>query len=123
MLCLLGMFSFFQPILGVSHDDLGSYFILEATDKTFPEEGIFHALHLKIQVLKGNDKIFHCARLFQLGQDVLNGGCLCQRIHTTQQQTVSKKNTLVMHFGAISTISIVLDPNRECRNKSWSTHQ
>jgi hypothetical protein len=56
LLCLLGMFSFFQPSLGEIHDDLGSYFILEATDKAFSEEGICHSLHLKIKVLKGNDK-------------------------------------------------------------------
>jgi hypothetical protein len=68
LLCLLGTFSFFQPSMGVSHDDLVSDFILEATDKVFPEETIYHSLHAKIQVLKGNNKIFHCYRLFQLGQ-------------------------------------------------------
>jgi hypothetical protein len=30
-MCLLGEFSCFQPSLGVSHEDLGSDFILEAT--------------------------------------------------------------------------------------------
>jgi hypothetical protein len=48
LLCLVGTFSVFQPSLGVSHYDLGSYFILEATDKEFLEESIYHALHLEI---------------------------------------------------------------------------
>jgi hypothetical protein len=68
MLCLLGTFSFFQPSVGVIHEDLGSDFILEATDKSFSEEGIYHTLHLEIQVLKAIDKVFHCTILFQLGQ-------------------------------------------------------
>jgi hypothetical protein len=68
VLFLLGTFGFFQPILGVSHDVMGSDFILEATNREFPEEGIYHSLHSEIQVLKGSDKIFHCYRLFQLGQ-------------------------------------------------------
>jgi hypothetical protein len=68
MLCLLGMISGFQPNMGVSHDDLGTNFILEATNKSFPKEIIYHALHLKSQVLKGSNKIFHYSILFQLGQ-------------------------------------------------------
>jgi hypothetical protein len=68
LLCLLGMFSFFQPSLGTSHADMGLVFILEATNKAFLEEGINHTLRSKIQVLKGISKIFHYSRLFQLGQ-------------------------------------------------------
>jgi hypothetical protein len=45
LLCLLGRLSFFQPILGEIHEDLGSNFILEAIDKTFSEEGICHTLN------------------------------------------------------------------------------
>jgi len=48
LLFLFGTFSSFQPSLGVSHDDLGSYFILEAIDKTFLKEGICHALYYEI---------------------------------------------------------------------------
>jgi hypothetical protein len=123
MLCLLGMFSCFQPSLGVSHEDLGSYFILEAIDKSFLEEGINHTLCAEIQVLKGNDKIFQLFQTISTWSSGLNGGCLCQSIHTTQQQNVSKKHTLGVHFDAITTISIVMDPNREHCNESWSSHQ
>jgi len=35
MFFLLGAFGFFQPNLAVIHEDLGSNFILEATDKEF----------------------------------------------------------------------------------------
>jgi hypothetical protein len=66
LLFLLGTFSFFQPSLGVSHDDLGLDSILEAMDKSFQEEGICHVLLSKIQVLKGNDKIFHYEDYFNL---------------------------------------------------------
>jgi hypothetical protein len=68
LLCLVGTLSGFQPSLGVSHYDLGSNFILEATNKAFPEESICHALHLEIQVLKGSNKIFDYSKLFQLVQ-------------------------------------------------------
>jgi hypothetical protein len=68
LLCLLIMHSVFQPSLRAIHDDLGGNFIIEETDKEFPKESICHALYLKIQVLKGNNKIFHCSILFQLGQ-------------------------------------------------------
>jgi hypothetical protein len=44
-LCLLGTLSCFQASLGATHEDLGSYFILESIDKAFPEEGIGHTLH------------------------------------------------------------------------------
>jgi hypothetical protein len=67
-LWLLGMLSFFQPSLGVSHDDLGLDFILEATDKAFSKESICHSLHAESQVLKENNKIFHFSRLFQFCQ-------------------------------------------------------
>jgi hypothetical protein len=59
MLCHPDTFSFFQPSIGASHEDLGLNFILEATDKAFPEEGIDHNLYLEIQVLKGSNNIFH----------------------------------------------------------------
>jgi hypothetical protein len=68
LLCLLGTISGFELSLRESHDDLGIDFILRATNKAFHEEIICHALHLEIQVLKGNNKIFHCSGLFQLGQ-------------------------------------------------------
>jgi hypothetical protein len=68
LLCFLCMLSCFHPNLGASHEDLGSYFILEATNKAFMEEGIKHALCSEIQFLKCSDKIFHGTRLFQLGQ-------------------------------------------------------
>jgi len=68
LLCLLDTFSFFQGNMGVSHDDLVSDFILEAIDKVLPDETIYHYLHAEIQFLKGNNKIYHCYRLFQLGQ-------------------------------------------------------
>jgi hypothetical protein len=45
MLFLLEMISFFQPIRQMILDDMGMNFILEATDKSFFEESIFHALH------------------------------------------------------------------------------
>jgi hypothetical protein len=48
LLCLLGTFSGFQPSLWASHEDLGFYFILEATNKEFPEEGICHTFRAKI---------------------------------------------------------------------------
>jgi hypothetical protein len=44
LLCFLGTLSSFQPSLGASHEDLGSDFILEATDKAFLEKSIRHAL-------------------------------------------------------------------------------
>jgi hypothetical protein len=47
LLCLLGTFSFFQPSLGEIDYDLGLYFILEVTDKAFPEEIICHSLPSK----------------------------------------------------------------------------
>jgi hypothetical protein len=56
MLCLLGMFSCFQPSLGARHEDLGSYFILEATDKAFSKEDICHTFCSKSQKLKCNNK-------------------------------------------------------------------
>jgi hypothetical protein len=67
-LCLLGTFILFQTIIGVRHEDPCSYFILEATNKQFLEEGINHSLHSKNQLFEGSDKIFHCFRLFQLSQ-------------------------------------------------------
>jgi hypothetical protein len=68
MLGFLSTLSIVQPSLRASHEDLGSNFIFEATDKTFPEEGIRHSIHSKSQVFKGRYKFFHCARLLQLGQ-------------------------------------------------------
>jgi hypothetical protein len=47
---------------------MGMYFILYSIDEAFPEEGNWHALHSEIQALKGDDKVLHHARLFQLGQ-------------------------------------------------------
>jgi hypothetical protein len=44
LLGLLGTSSRFQPSLRVSHEDLGLDFILEATDKSFLEKSIRHAL-------------------------------------------------------------------------------
>ena len=44
LLGFLGMLSSFQPSMGVSHEDLGLDFILEATDKAFFEKRIIHAL-------------------------------------------------------------------------------
>jgi hypothetical protein len=38
---------------------MGPNLILEATDKTFSEKGIRHALCPKIQALKGNYNVFH----------------------------------------------------------------
>jgi hypothetical protein len=68
LLCLLGMLSGFQPSLRPIHDDLEINFILEATDKEFLEESIYHVLCSESQVLKGNNEIFQYSRLFQLGQ-------------------------------------------------------
>jgi len=67
MLCLLGTFIFFQLSPREDHYDLGSYFILEETDKKILEERIYHAFHSKRQVLKESKKIFDYSRLFQLG--------------------------------------------------------
>jgi hypothetical protein len=39
-----GILNSFQPSLGESHENLGSYVILEATDKTFWKKSIKHAL-------------------------------------------------------------------------------
>jgi hypothetical protein len=75
LFCFLCTLSSFQPNMGVSHEDLGSYFILEATIKEFMEEGIKHALCSEIQFLKCNDKHFHGTRLFQLGQTT-QGACV-----------------------------------------------
>jgi hypothetical protein len=47
MLFLLSSFSYFQPTLGVSHEDMGTYLILEATDKSFSEKSIKHSLHVE----------------------------------------------------------------------------
>jgi hypothetical protein len=68
LLCFFCTLSCFQRNLGAIHEDLGSYFILEATNKAFMEEGIKHSLCFEIQFNKCNDKIFHGTRLFQLGQ-------------------------------------------------------
>jgi hypothetical protein len=68
LLCLFSTFSSFQPSMGAIHEDLGMDFILYSIDKIFPEEDIYHSLCFEIQVLKGGYKVFHFARLFQLGQ-------------------------------------------------------
>jgi hypothetical protein len=52
MFFFFGTFSIFQPSLRVRHEDMGSNFILYATDKVALEEGIYHALHFDVQVLK-----------------------------------------------------------------------
>jgi hypothetical protein len=52
-------FSSLHPNLGPSHEDIGLNLILDATDKTFSEKGIRHALCPKIHVLKGSYKVFH----------------------------------------------------------------
>jgi hypothetical protein len=114
LLCFFGTFSSFQPSLGVSHD-LGSHFILYATDKTFPEEDMCHALCVESKVLKGSYKVFHFAKLFQLGQ--MNSGCLYQSVCKALQQTWSKQHTLGVHFSAIATIASVQYPNREQHNE------
>ena len=57
-----------KAILGASHDDLGVDFNIEATHKAFCEGSISHLLHAGIQVLKGNNKILYCSKLFQLGE-------------------------------------------------------
>jgi hypothetical protein len=44
LLRFLGTLSSLQPSLGVSHENLGSDFILEATDKPFREKCIIHAI-------------------------------------------------------------------------------
>jgi hypothetical protein len=49
-----------HPTLRLSHEDMGTNILLEATDKTFSEKGIRHALCPKIQALKSSYKIFHC---------------------------------------------------------------
>jgi hypothetical protein len=66
LLCLFGTFSYFQPHLGMNHYDLESYLFIETTNKAFPEKNICHALLSERQVLKGNNKIFHYSRLFQI---------------------------------------------------------
>jgi hypothetical protein len=68
VLCFLSSFSSFHPTLRASHEDMGTNLILEATNKAFPENSIRHALRAESQALKSNYKVFHCARLFQLGQ-------------------------------------------------------
>jgi hypothetical protein len=75
MVCFLGTLSSFQPSLGAIHEDLGSDFILEATDKSFVEKGMRHALVSKIQLLKCGDKLFHDTWLFQFGQ-MAQGVCV-----------------------------------------------
>jgi hypothetical protein len=52
MLGFLGALSSFKPSMGVCHENMGTNFIFEATDKAFPKESIWHALCSKIQVLK-----------------------------------------------------------------------
>jgi hypothetical protein len=47
---------------------MGMDITLKETNKAFLEKSIRHALSAEIQVLKSKDKVFHCARLFQLGQ-------------------------------------------------------
>jgi hypothetical protein len=68
LLCFLIYFSSLHPTLRLSHEDMGTNLILEATHKTFLEKNIRHALCTKFQLLKRNYKVFHCARLFQLCQ-------------------------------------------------------
>jgi hypothetical protein len=48
LLGFLGMLSIFQPILGTSHEDLGTDFILDAIDKKFLEKSIIHSLYFEI---------------------------------------------------------------------------
>jgi hypothetical protein len=45
VLGILNMLSSFQPSVMEIHEDVGSNFIFDATDKTFTEEGIIYALH------------------------------------------------------------------------------
>jgi hypothetical protein len=40
MLGFLGSLSSFQPSLGACHENMGTNFIFEATDKEFPKESI-----------------------------------------------------------------------------------
>jgi hypothetical protein len=40
LLCFLGSLISFQPSLGACHDNMGTNFIFEATDKSFPKESI-----------------------------------------------------------------------------------
>jgi hypothetical protein len=40
MLGFLGSLSSFQPSLGACHENMGTNFIFEATDKAFPKESI-----------------------------------------------------------------------------------
>jgi len=38
------------------------------------------------------------------------------------KKNVFMQHTLGMHFSAISTIAIIIDPNTEYCNEAWSTH-
>jgi hypothetical protein len=59
LLFLFSSFSSLHPTLRPSHEDMGMNLILEATDKTFSEKGIRHALYPKIKALKRSYKVFH----------------------------------------------------------------
>jgi hypothetical protein len=63
LLGFLGSLSIFQPIIGACHENMGTNFIFEATDKEFPKESIRHALRSEIQVLKCGNKVFHYIKL------------------------------------------------------------
>jgi hypothetical protein len=47
LLCFFSYFCSLHPTLRLSHEDMGSNFILEAVDKTLSEKGIKHALYSK----------------------------------------------------------------------------
>jgi hypothetical protein len=84
----------------------------KATNKAFPKEVVRHVVHSEIQFLKSGDILFHCTRLFHLGQ-MAQMMCVCvKEFINICEQIGSKKHTLYMNFYAISTISSVQDPNK-----------
>jgi hypothetical protein len=54
LLFFLTYFSIFHPTLRVSHEDVGTDLILEATDKAFSEKIIRHSLCVESQSLKSS---------------------------------------------------------------------